>query len=232
MLSTTTIPDPCLLDSAGPRSSPYCLAARVCKHHRSTFIPSSLHSISKRTNLTNDPKPGSFHYGTFGSTISRNGYLILFAHENIASDYYGGLLVARVHQKEYDDPSQWTYWNGQDWTATPPAPGTADSRTAAVLSGAPLSSGDVLFSEYLNTWIFIFFDEYVDSKFWVRYSTTGKITGEWSDAVLLYQTTPFSSEVYDYAGHAYSMFDPSGQTVLLSWTYNGGTTKMATVTFD
>lgn len=64
----------------------------------------------------------------------------------------------------------------------------------------------------------------------MRYSVNGHVTGNWSDQVTLYTTTPASNE-YNYGAHAYPGYDTTGRTVLLSWTYGGAQTQMATVTF-
>ena len=80
-------------------------------------------------------------------------------------------------------------------------------------------------------WIFIYFDMSASNTFYVRYSQNDTVTGIWSDQITLYTTTQ-SSEIFNYAGHAYPGYDPSGKTVVLSWTYNLEQTKMARVTFE
>ena len=69
-----------------------------------------------------------------------------------------------------------------------------------------------------------------DSKFFIRYSVNGQVTGPWSDPQTLYQTIPGTQ--INYAGHAYPSYDPSGKTLLLTWTYEGKYTQMSTITFD
>ena len=56
----------------------------------------------------------------------------------------------------------------------------------------------------------IYFDGWADSTFFYRYSLNGHVTGNWSDAEVLYKTSP-SSSVYNYAGHAYPGYDESGE---------------------
>ncbi len=123
---------------------------------------------------------------------------------------------------------QYTYWDGREWSSTPVSPDSSDGN----VFNSSLSSGDLFFNPYLNTWIAIYFDDFVDNIFWLRYSKDGMVhTGQWSDQIQLFETTPYSSSKYNYAGHAYPGYDTTGKTVLLSWTYDGSQTAMATVTF-
>ena len=67
-------------------------------------------------------------------------------------------------------------------------------------------------------------------------STNGtfSITGPWSDEFELYDTTlqtPVSGATYDYAGHAYSGYDPTGQSIILSWSHGENDEYMAKVEF-
>ena len=122
---------------------------------------------------------------------------------------------------------QYTYFNGTGWQDTPVSPDSSDGNVFT----SSLSSGDIFYNPYLGVWLAIYFDDFVDNIFWLRYSYGDKITtGGWSDQIQLYVTTPASGK-YNYAGHAYPGYDPTGKTILLSWTYDGSQTGMAVVTF-
>jgi hypothetical protein len=138
------------------------------------------------------------------------------------------LKVARVDPNSATDRTQYSYWDGSEWSATPIPPSSTAGNILSNWCG--LTSGDLFFNPYLNTWDFIYFDNFANSIFYMRYSLDGDVTGTWSDQITLYETTPVSNK-FNYAAHAYPGYDESGKTVLLSWTYGGYQTKMATVTF-
>jgi hypothetical protein len=106
---------------------------------------------------------------------------------------------------------------------------------AAIATGN-FSSGDIFYSTYYKTWLLIYMNGWADSTFYLRYSLSGNATGPWSAEQKLYTTVP-SKSVYNYAGHAYWAYEGmrsgngAGQSILLSWTYNMETTKMAKVIF-
>ena len=69
-----------------------------------------------------------------------------------------------------------------------------------------------------------------------RYALNGAfgITGSWSDEFELFDTTtatPVSGDIWDYAGHAYSGYDPTGQSIILSWSHGEMDEFMAKVQF-
>ena len=122
---------------------------------------------------------------------------------------------------------QWQYYSNSAWTTTPPAPGSA----ASIIIQDNISAGDIFWSAYYSTYLFVYMDNWADNTFWLRYSTTGNVEGPWSEGQVLLKITP-SSSVFNYAGHAYPDLDGSGKTLLLSWTYGGEYTQMSTITFD
>ena len=71
---------------------------------------------------------------------------------------------------------------------------------------------------------------FADSTFYMRYALDGIIEGRWSDEMTLH--APPAGQQFNYAGHAYPSFDPSGKTLLLSWTFEGNFTRMARVVFE
>lgn len=174
---------------------------------------------------------GETQYGSFCNVVSKNAGKLLLIAKTPVDSFSAGLKVAKVDPDYATDRTKYSYWDGSEWSSTPVPPSSTAGNLFTNYAG--LSSGDLLYSAYLGTWIFIYFDNFASNTFYMRYSTNGFVTGQdnWSDQVTLYETTPASSSQYNYAAHAYSGYDASGKTVLLSWTYGGGQTKLATVTF-
>lgn len=96
------------------------------------------------------------------------------------------------------------------------------------------SSGDIFFSPYLGTFLAVYFLSTADSTFRYRYALpderTGRIslTGKWSEDFVLYDSSAVKAKEggygFNYAGHAYPHYDPSGETLVLSCTSSDGGT--------
>jgi len=158
-------------------------------------------------------------YGSFGTAMARYPMLLMFGNTK------NGIKVARVAPESRTDKSQYTYWNGSAYTSAMPS----SSSTSDIIIPGDYSSGTIFLSPYFGTWVFIYFNGYADSTFRMVYSLSGTVLGPWSTEQVLYKTSVPTGQNYNYAGHAYPTWDPTGKTVTLSWTINGSTTRMAKV---
>ena len=93
------------------------------------------------------------------------------------------------------------------------------------------SSGDIFFSPYLGTYLAVYFLGIADSTFRYRYAlpdANGQVSlvGKWSEDYVLYDSSEVKNGGYgfNYAGHAYPHYDPSGKTLILSCTSSDGMT--------
>jgi hypothetical protein len=99
------------------------------------------------------------------------------------------------------------------------------------------SYGDFFFSAYHNTFVIVFSDSGVDGLFRASYSTSGEPRGPWTTPVTIYkppipsQCTSSSSGDYDYAAHVHYGVDPTGSTLLLSYSSCAAYVSMARVQF-
>ena len=162
-------------------------------------------------------------YGTFSTvTAPKDDYIFLFA----AVDSAKAINIARAPVAHPADKSKYTYWTGKSWSKKPP------SQTSGHIATDPrtFSYGDFIWNEHLKTWLLIYFVAELDSTFHLQYSTTSRAEGPYSDPIKLFSTVPVKGG-FNYQGHAYGGYDETGKTVMLSWTYNDVTTKMAKVTF-
>ncbi|TVY82349.1 hypothetical protein LSUE1_G002407 [Lachnellula suecica] len=149
-----------------------------------------------------------------------------------------GIKVARVAEDSIRDRSKYIFWNGKEWATTSPAANDASANIFNYRSGDyGVGTGDVFWSNYYNTWLAVFNDEFtVDDTFKLMYSTNGAITGPWSTVAQNVTVTPGCSGSdcavsYNYNSHAYPDIDTTGKTLLLGWIYNGTTTQFTTITF-
>ncbi|KAI9657117.1 MAG: hypothetical protein M1821_003283 [Bathelium mastoideum] len=168
-------------------------------------------------------------WGSFGTAASDVDGILAFASTQ------GGVKVAKVDPENYADLSKYTYWNGNEWV--PDAPSIADS-ASAIIPGLNPTSGDFFWSNLYRTWMFVYMG--TTNVFSYRYAlgsvTRGAfdITGPWSDEFELYDTTlqtPANGDIYGYAGHAYSGYDPTGRSIILSWSHGVDYEYMAKVEF-
>lgn len=156
-----------------------------------------------------------------------------------------GIKVAKVAPRSKLVRENYQYWNGNSWSSTQPQ--VADE-SANLISWSYVNyinngtygpgTGDVFWSTYFNTYIVAFQGDGIDSSFYISYSETQSITGPYTEPELLF-STPANAEcaIYspnwdlNYAGHAYPAWDPTGQTLLLSWSSCNAWITMATVSF-
>ena len=98
------------------------------------------------------------------------------------------------------------------------------------------SSGDVFWSPLHKTFLAVYFQGMPDNTFFIRYSLDGQVTGKWSEPQTLLVTTPSDDgegklTPFNYAGHSYPSWDPTGKTLMLSWTFGSYWIRMARVTW-
>jgi hypothetical protein len=94
--------------------------------------------------------------------------------------------------------------------------------------------GDFFFSAYHNTFVIVFSDTFVDGLFRASYSTSGEPRGPWTTPVTIYRPpipSQCSSGSYDYAAHVHYGVDPTGATLLLSYSSCSAYVSMARVQF-
>jgi hypothetical protein len=93
--------------------------------------------------------------------------------------------------------------------------------------------GDLIFSPYHNTYLLVFFDNEADDAVRISYSTTGTITGEWTEPKTVY-SPPVPSQctgngAYNYAMHAHPGLDTTGKTLVVSWSSCAAYVSMARI---
>ena len=184
-------------------------------------------------------------YGSFTLYKALDDFLYLFGTSQSTTT---GINVARAPVSSWTDRNTYTYWNGLEWSTTQPdvndasanlfnySASIASPTTGAVTTFGP-NTGEVFFSHYHNQTMCIFTDGGVDGTFWITYPLQGQITDEWSTPVALY-TPPAPTEPcesghqWNYAGHSYPEYDPSGKTLLLSWSSCESYIHMTTVLWE
>ena len=142
-----------------------------------------------------------------------------------------GLQLARVGINDFTDFTKYTFWNprSREFSTSPPDPSTSDD--AQMYLPGSFSSGSIFYSPYFYTFIMVYFNELVDSTFFLRYlqldvplanDSTWTIGGKnskgivaedtealiryaWSAEQILYASPPGSGG-FNYAGMAHPEF--------------------------
>lgn len=148
--------------------------------------------------------------------------------------------VARVPANDRLNRLEYKYWTGSDWTGFIPDPN--DTRSHLFEFNGPFntgpSAGDIYFSAHHNTWVCIFMDGFVDGVFRISYALDGSnLTGRWSTPVDLWDSntsgvSQANKDVWSYSPHAHHAYDPTGRTVLLSYSRGAAYIAMALVTWQ
>lgn len=174
--------------------------------------------------------PNEILYGYFALTVAHpdDSYLYLWGKVS------NGLKLARAPLASIADRTTYKYWSAASkaWADQPPA---ADDATANAIpfnhtTFAPLSpsSGNVFWSPHHRTYLAVIMDSSVAGTFWVAYSTTGAITGPWTETAQLYQTPQDPAckqdglrDTWNYSGFPHPGLDPSGASLVVSWSACG-----------
>ena len=169
-------------------------------------------------------------YGTYAVMAGHNdGYLYLFARSG-AGIGPSAIKVARVPQASLTDKSKYEYWDGASWSATQPS--TADTKSNIISAGGFMDTGEIFWSNHFGCYVHVSASY---GGFNVAYSDS--LTSGWSQPQSLYEAQipdsikSGSSSNIIYAGHSYPDWDPSGKSLLLSWTCDEMWTQMAVVEF-
>jgi hypothetical protein len=187
-------------------------------------------------------QPDEVNYGSFSSYVNGSHLYLLgadttgikiarvAANVSTIADRTKVRTFARMRPPAVDLCSQYTYFNGssQKWEATP---GRLHDNSTNILSWtseffkATLypSSGDIFFSEHHNTFVMVFSDNGVDGAFRASYSTSGHIRGPWTEPVMVYSPPvpapcQKTEAAWNYQAHSHYGVDPSGKTLLLSYS--------------
>ena len=169
-------------------------------------------------------------YGTYSVMAGHNdNYLYLFSRTESSGLGPSSIKVCRVPQASLTDKTQFQYWDGSTWSATQPS--TTDTPSNIISSSGFMDTGEFWWSDKFNSYVHV---SAAYGGFTIQYSDS--LTSGWSDPQTLYTATlPESlqqgSTQIMYAGHAYPDWDPSGNSLLLSWTCDQQWTQMAVVHF-
>lgn len=169
-------------------------------------------------------------YGTFALTEGHDdAFLYLWSAQTEGALGASHLKLARVPAAHLADKSQYTFWDGKAWSAAQPS--KADTSSAVYSSPSKIDTGEAFYSSKLGAWALVTsnFGEF-------RMSVAPAITGPWSAPTTIYKAEAPADHAGDpvkviYAGHAYPDWDPSGESLLLSWTLDENWTQMAVVEF-
>ena len=189
--------------------------------------------------------PGEVQYGNFACVAGVDGWLYLFGSDNTGFKlartamtmedgsidgladrrsyeyYHGGGKWVKAELLKKDDANG----NILDWSINP----MGDKQMGP-------DTGDVFYSPYHKTLMMVFMSQFVDGQFWASYAVENRIEGPWSKPVMIFES-PVPKECqredfgWNYQGHAHPGWDPSGRTLLLSYSSCARFVSMAKVTW-
>lgn len=184
--------------------------------------------------------PNEVNYGTFALMAGVDGYVYL------AGADITGIKLARTPNTpdSLADRNQYQYWNalGQTWQTVPlglnNGIGNIITWSSKDLNGNQIgpANGDMWYDPYHQTTVMMWGDAGIDGTFWFSYALDNDLLGAWSDPVAIW-TPPLlaecngNSEDWNYCGHAHPGWDPSGQTLLISYSSCANYVSFAKITW-
>ncbi|KAK8131797.1 hypothetical protein PG984_008235 [Apiospora sp. TS-2023a] len=197
-----------------------------------------------KVQLVNDTPTVTQRFGDRGywwdaNTTARYGDIA--AYRDTRSDYiyaWGGapmeitdwvqaayVYQCRVKAADAFDITKYEYWWGRQKGWKSELLTTFTAETAVMwMSG----QGQVVWNKYLNCYVFV---RLGPLTYDVLLRTAPSPEGPWSDDVKVFTATPIGKDAMTYAGVAHPYLDPSGKTMVVSYT-NDNNIEVIKVTFD
>ncbi|KAK7202370.1 hypothetical protein BZA70DRAFT_292336 [Myxozyma melibiosi] len=209
-------------------------------YYGNTVARYSINSSTNKMTVTRQNEyafsTSTYPYGSFANLVV-NGVVYLYAIDKTYSSNYD-IHVASVPVASFDDSTAYQYWNASSktWSYTQPQPTQREKSSAVIQGTEPFSSGSMYYSEYHNQYFLVYFNNWVDSKFYAITAPTP--LGPWNVTnSLLWATTKGDS--YNYGGNAHPIFNQEpgelvGQSIGVHWAYqdsNGTYPKMGKINF-
>ncbi|KAK8018984.1 hypothetical protein PG991_008174 [Apiospora marii] len=197
-----------------------------------------------KVQLVNDTPTVTQRYGNRGywwdaNTTARYGDVA--AYRDTRSEYiyaWGGapmeitdwvqsayVYQCRVKATDAFDITKYEYWWGRQKGWRSQLLTTFTAETAVMwMSG----QGQVMWNKYLNCYVFV---RLGSLSYDVLLRTAPLPEGPWSDDVKVFTATPIGKDAMTYAGVAHPYLDPSGRSMVISYT-NNNNIEVIKVTFD
>lgn len=186
--------------------------------------------------------PNEVQYGKFALVDTTDGYLYLAGGDKT------GVKLARVPSDPtaLADRNQYDYYNAltQQWQPQQPLAlndgvGNIISWSSTDLAGNQIGPdvGDMWFDNYHQTMVMTWGDGGIDGIIWFSYAINNDLEGPWSTPQPLW-TTPVPTECsgssgdWNYQLHAHPGWDPSGKTLLISYSSCSRYVSFASITWD
>ena len=174
--------------------------------------------------LWNDFEP---YWGDVGIAYnSKDGCVYAYGHGPGHDKELGvRTYLCRAPAHEATDVSKYEYWDNskREWTRTRFANGqfgTIDvGQDQAIFGWMAMNQSAPFWSNYFNKWMFLHGDSFGFSDVICR--TADKLEGPWEDHGIVASTLPEGEgEGFRYCATGHPEFDPTGKTVLVTWTRN------------
>lgn len=177
--------------------------------------------------MWNDFEPA---WGDVGATYdARGGYIYSYGHGPKTEDNELGVRVflCRVPADKALDVDAYEYWlnNSREWTrqrlTTTGAFGTRKLEQEHALFGwMALNQANPFWSNYFNKWMLVHGTSWAGSHVMVQ--TADALEGPWTEHGQVASTDPRDGgkDGFRYCATGHPEFDPSGKTVLATWTRN------------
>merc|ERR1711939_75185 len=160
-------------------------------------------------------------YGDVGA-IRTNGYIYSYGHAKDNPWVY----LARVRWQEVTSLDAYEYWNGDNFQKERLKTKDIGEKESVFWQ---INQGQVIWSEHFNEYLFVYCDNFWNSKVQARRAPAPE--GPWSEAFELYQAHPITEGSTCYAAVPHPYYDPSGKTLVVTFTNHPNTIQAVRVTF-
>lgn len=174
-------------------------------------------------------------YGDVGA-IRTNGYVYAYGHAKDNPWVY----LTRVKWQQATELDKYEYWNGVNWQKERLHTQNIGEKESVFWQ---INQGQVVWSDYYKCYLFVYCGQYIilsfsadtdqdSDNFWnskVQARRAPAPEGPWSEAFELYQGTPITPDSTCYAAIPHPYFDPSGKTLVVTYTNHPNTIQAVKV---
>ncbi|KAH6702905.1 hypothetical protein BKA61DRAFT_619755 [Leptodontidium sp. MPI-SDFR-AT-0119] len=144
-------------------------------------------------------------YGDHGQLLALDGWVYVYGGTNTRK-YYDGVYVMRVRHASQKDLSAYEYWNGAQFTKEH----VYDPSERQAILGPGSTQGTVTWNPHLNAYVYVY-----TYRAELRGKTATRPEGPFSDYFTIFTSTEFA---FVYSPSQQTHYDPSGKTLVLSYT--------------
>ncbi|KAK5945941.1 hypothetical protein PMZ80_000080 [Knufia obscura] len=153
-----------------------------------------------------------------------DGYVYAYGHAKDSPFVY----LTRVRQDDATNLDSYEYWNGESWQHERLKREQLSEKESIFWQ---INQGQIIWSNYHQCFMFIYCDNFWSCQV-LKLKTALTPEGPWSEPMTVHKPKPVQEGGNIYAAVPHQYFDPSGKTLIITYTNHPNTIQAIKVDFD